>query len=155
MWRPWWPVQYLYSLCSGWMELNITVEIKWPGPTYLSCGVVSKRTAVVREAPAEKAAQQRRQQEAVSLQNHHLFFQTHNLTDGTSAQLWRQGCILGTISNNVCIWKGSALNTGYSKRASFCLGHMNIFAWSNIRNSSSKHRFEEDVVFTQPSCEFH
>lgn len=51
-----WPVPHLQSVFPVWMELDIIVEIKWPGPSYLSCGVVSKSTAVVRETPAERAA---------------------------------------------------------------------------------------------------
>lgn len=50
------PVLHLQSVCPVWMELGITVEKKWLGPSYLSRGVVSKSTAVVRETPAEKAA---------------------------------------------------------------------------------------------------
>lgn len=58
--------------------------------TYLFCGSVSKGAAVVREAPAEEAAQQRRQEETVSLQDDNLFFQTQYLTYWASRQLCRK-----------------------------------------------------------------
>ena len=61
------------------------------GYIYLFCGIVSKGTAVVGKAPAEEAAQQRRQEEPVSLQDRNLFFQTQYLTYGASRQLCRKG----------------------------------------------------------------
>lgn len=72
---------------------------------YLFCGIVSKGTAVVREAPAEEAARQRRQEESVSRQDHNLFFQTQYLTHWASRQLCRNVDIVsgkrGTISKKL------------------------------------------------------
>lgn len=58
--------------------------------TYLFRGAVSEGAAVVREAPAEAAARLRRQQEAVFLQDHDLFFQTHYLTYRASWHLYKK-----------------------------------------------------------------
>lgn len=67
-----------------------TVNVKRFIHAYLFCGIVSKGTAVVREAPAEAAAQQRRQEETVFLQDQNLFFQTHYLTYGASWHLYKK-----------------------------------------------------------------
>lgn len=56
---------------------------------YLFCSVDPEGAAVVWEAPAEVAARLRRQQEAVFLQDHNLFFQTHYLTNWASWQLYK------------------------------------------------------------------
>lgn len=55
--------------------------------TDLLGAIVCEGAAVVREAPAEAAALLRPQQEALSLQDHNLFFQTHYLTHRASGQL--------------------------------------------------------------------
>lgn len=65
--------------------------------TYLFCGVVSEGAAVVREAPAEAAARLRRQQEAVFLQDHNLFFQTQHLTYRASWHLYKKGCFFLSV----------------------------------------------------------
>lgn len=69
--------------------------------TNLFCGVVSEGAAVVREAPAEAAARLRRQQEAVFLQDHNLFFQTHHLTYRASWHLYK-------VLKCYCKWAPSA-----------------------------------------------
>lgn len=55
-------------------------------PNDLFSGIVSKGATVVGETPIEEATQHWGQEESVTLQDHHLFFQTRYLTHWTSWQ---------------------------------------------------------------------